>query len=222
MPIALYQSTIQLNYDNLRRDLNSTSGRTRLRSQLRQQLRSSLTPTVVTIPSDLQDYVDRYAEQVTLLAMADLDKFFVFQQQRGFTVGGLPTGFPPLAIMPRDIKPSNTAISAIGEGVAGWYIENHLRFRPLSRTIRPVGEGPDFILVNQTTPASVVLVEVKGTPESSVIAERLVEAAVPRGLQYTCNVADRRLPGRYAYLLLGVLIRQISDLELWSLRIDLQ
>jgi hypothetical protein len=134
MPIALYQSTIQLNYDNLRRDLNSTSGRTRLRSQLRQQLRSSLTPTVVTIPSDLQDYVDRYAEQVTLLAMADLDKFFVFQQQRGFTVGGLPPGFPPLAIMPRDIKPSNTAISAIGEGVAGWYIENHLRFRPLSRT----------------------------------------------------------------------------------------
>lgn len=164
---------------------------------------------------NLQQYADIYAEQVTSDPMQDLSKYFATLQGRGFTVGGVSTGFPTLAISPKDVKPSNTAISAVGEALAGWYLESKKNMVPLAR---PISEGPDIIFADKNT-ACYALVQVKATQEPDVCG-RLKEAALDL-LDWARNVKLMAPRTAYSAYLIGIVIKTASDYELISLRIDL-
>ncbi|MBI2303746.1 MAG: hypothetical protein HYU86_03250 [Chloroflexi bacterium] len=101
--------------------LKDRSGKRDLIEYVRQVLRQTVQPSQQPTPTNLQYYVDLFGEQVTEDAAADLKKYFQFQQARGVTISGLPTGLSPLAIHTGNIRPSNTAIAVVGEGLAGWF-----------------------------------------------------------------------------------------------------
>ena len=148
-------------------------------------------------------------------ALADINKYFSRLARMGFTIGGLPTGSSPLSILPSNIRPSNTAISVIGEGLAGWHLQQQRGFVPLSR---PIGEGPAFIFQDFTTsPPSTILVEVKTTQQSNV--KQQMKDAVVKQLQYARNVATRG--NSYSCLLIGMVIRPRSDFDLLEFEIQL-
>lgn len=135
--------------------------------------------------------------------------------RRGIYSWGLPTGLVPLSIRASDVRPSITAISVIGEGLAGWYLERQRGLRPLSR---PVGEGPDFVFLDMTNrPPRTILVEVKATQQTDV-KQQIKTAAIPL-LQYARNATT---PGNdFSCCIVGVIIKSSSDFELWKLEIEL-
>ena len=165
-------------------------------------------------PTPLQAYADLYGEEVTEDAVADLGKYFSYRAVLGLTVGGLPTGLPPLAILPREVRPSTTAISVIGEGLVGWYMQAR-GLRPLSR---PIGEGPDFVFEDTTTiPTLTALVEAKSTQQSDV-RQQMRDATIPR-LEYALKVATSG--ARVSCFITGVVIKSTSDFDVLNLDIEL-
>jgi len=146
---------------------------------------------------------------------ADLNKYLTTVRGRGFTAGGVGTGLPPLWIVPRDLKPSNSAISAIAEGLAGWYLETVKGMTPLAR---PIGEGPDLIFSDRQA-VSDALVQVKGTQEPD-LRGRLLDGALDI-LDYASRVKLMSPYSTYSCYVIGVVIKTGSDYELTSLQIDL-
>lgn len=202
----------------------------RLKQHLSRMLGTNPPPNRKPPPANLQQlWIDYYAEQVTSDAMADISRYFQLQQNKGLqtTPAGLPTGYgpgvvgpprfviqpPPFVIHPRDIKPSNTAISAIGEGLGGWYLENQ-GLVPLSR---PVGLPLDM-LFRTANWSHEVLVQIKATQEPDIKGQ-MRESAIPF-LQYTVN-ESYRLASPVCYLI-GVIIREGGNFSLLSLKIELQ
>lgn len=214
MSISIFEWSYTIALIPLGLDLKDRVGKAQLSRRLKALLGRNPPPQSVPTPANLQIYIDLYAEQVTADPVADIGKYFQNRAAQGFTVGGLPTGFPPLAILPSDVRPSNTAISAIGEGLVGWYMQQR-GFQLLSR---PIGEGPDFIFVGPGAPgARTVLVEVKGTQLSDVKGQ-MSDAAIPR-LQYAKNVA---IPGNaFSCCIVGVIIKGSGDFDLLNLEIEL-
>lgn len=170
-----------------------------------------------SVPPNVQSYADRYGEQVTANGQADLTKYFGFSSVRGFggvtTYGGVPTGMPPLAIAPRDVRPSNTAVSVLAEGLGGWYLET----RGLLPLARPIGEGPDFIFTDGTTYS---LVQVKGTQEADV-GNRLIDGAFSV-LDYASRVVLMDPLGQYDCWALGIIIRAGPDYDLLTIQVEVR
>lgn len=185
-----------------------------LKDYLRRLLRRTAQVKQEPTPANLQYYVALYGEQVTSDAAADIENYFAISQNRGFTVSGLPTGYQPFNILPRDIKPSNTAISVIGEGLAGWYLQSQNLF-PLSR---PIGHPID-LLFEDSQRTVFAFVQVKATQEPDIKA-KLTESAHPL-LQYTLN--ERPSSAKIAYFsnVIAVGIKPGRNFELLSLRIDI-
>ena len=184
-------------------------------SYVSQLLKVTPRPQVDPEPTDLQDYIKFYGEQVTKDAIGDIEEY---QNLRltGHTIGGLPTGFDPLSIRMGRVRPSNTAISVIGEGLIGWYLQQKRGLRPVSR---PIGDGPDFIYYDvRTTPARTMLVEVKSTQQASV-TQQIRDAAVPL-LNYALHLAHSGAP--FSCLIAGVIIKSTSDFEILSLELELR
>lgn len=216
MKVRIFEWRDTINKPDLGRYLKDRHGKGRLGDRIRQLLRRGAQLSQEPTPGNLQYYVGLYGEQVTLNASGDLAEYFTVGQNRGFkfTVGGLPTGFPALAIQPRDIKPSNTAISVIGEGLAGWY----LAMKGMIPLRRPIGEGPDIIFVNRQG-TLYALVQVKATQEPDVKAQIRL-SAIPL-LQYTLNVITMSSVDSYFCNIIGVIIEPGNDFDLLSLRIDI-
>ena len=122
---------------------------------------------------------------------------------------------PPLSIAPRDMLPSSTAISVIGEGLAGWYLEDK-QMQPLAR---PIAEGIDLIFMDRgSSRTKYALVEVKGTQQRDVIAQ--MRNAVPDLLQYGFNAAARARSD-YSCYIIGVIIIAPDNYDVLSLEINL-
>lgn len=185
-----------------------------LKGRFRSLLRKPVQPTTQPTPKGpLQHYADLYGEQVTTNALADLDRYFAVMQKI-LTLGGLPTGYPRLGILGRGVRPSNTAVSVVGEGLAGWYLEDQLGLVPLAR---PVGKGPDIIFTD-TGRTRFFLVQVKGTQEPD-IKPRLLDAS--QGLiQFAHNVVPVT-SSRYSCILVGVEIRGADDFAIAAVHIAL-
>ncbi len=210
--ILEWSDTIQL--DTLGLWLKDRAGRSQLSSNIRQLMNRPPSLVQRPTPPGLQGYADTYGEQVTSDVVADIDKYFVYRAGLGFTIGGLGTGLSPLAILPSDVRPSNTAIATLGEGLVGWYMESK-GFVPLSR---PIGEGPDFVFEDQQSSSGrLTLVEVKSTQQSD-IRQQVRDAAIPR-LDYTLKVAVSG--GSYTCIVAGVIIRSTTDFDILSLEIAL-
>jgi hypothetical protein len=123
MPVDIFEHRDVISTVDLGRYLKDRTGKNDLRRLVRGWIRRSSTQLTNSLTTpNLQYYVDKYAEQVVADAAADLNKYFRTLQARGFTLGGVATGLPPLAILPKYLRPSNSAISAAAEGLAGWYL----------------------------------------------------------------------------------------------------
>lgn len=211
MTVAIWEWQDRISGSDLGRLLNNERD---LKDYLRRLLSRIVQPRQEPTPANLQFFVDYYGEQVTSDAAADIEKYFKNSQNRGFTVGTLPTGYQPFNILPRDIKPSNAAISVIGEGLAGWYLQSQNLF-PLSR---PIGHPID-LLFEDSQRTVFAFVQVKATQEPSVKAQ-LTEAAIPL-LQYTLNERPSSRHITYFSNVIGVAIKPGSNFELLSLKIDI-
>jgi hypothetical protein len=163
----------------------------------------------------LQYYVDKYGEQVVADPAADLNKYFRTLQARGFTLGGVATGLPPLAILPKYLRPSNSAISTVAEALAGWYLETVKSMTPLAR---PIGEGPDLIFTDRRA-GSDALVQVQGTQEPD-LQGRLFDGAV-KLLGYASSIKHMAPHSTFSCHIIGIAIKTGSDYELVNLQIDL-
>lgn len=218
MSINIFEWSITLPPYGLALDLNSTVGQNSLRTGLKSLLNQNPPLQVVATPPNLQRYVDLFAEQVTADPVADMNKYFGNLTAQGITLGGLPTGYSQLAILPSDVRPSNTAISAIGEGLVGWYM---LR-RGRQLLARPIAQGPDFVLRERQPGAMrVFLVEVKSTQEPGIKGP-MGEAAVPRLLQYTLNAATASPGNALSCCITGVIIKSANDFDLLNLDIHIR
>ena len=214
MPIDIWEYKGVLSTPDLGRYLKDRSGKADLRRLVGRWINNFL-PTASLATPNLQHYVDKYAEQVLADVMADINKYFSTLQARGFTLGGVGTGLPPLAIVPRDLRPSNSAIAAAAEGLAGWYLETVKGMTPLAR---PIGEGPDLIFTNFQA-ASDALVQVKGTQEPD-LRGRLSDGALDI-LDDASRIKLMAPNARYSCYVIGVIIKTASDYELRSIQIDL-
>lgn len=214
MGIDIFEWSDNIDMRELGLELNA--GRARLNSRLKAILGSEPSTSSEQTPANLQEYIDLFAEQVTADPVIDMFKYFELMAGQGITLGGLPTGYPPLAILPRDPRPSNTAISAIGEGLVGWYMQQ----RGLRLLSRPIGDGPDFVLedAGDAFPRT-FLVEVKSTQQSGVKAQ-MSDAAYSR-LQYTLNAANASPDSKFSCCISGVIIESSNDFRLLNLEIRL-
>mgnify|MGYP000200339881 CR=1 FL=1 len=105
-------------------------------------------------PIDIQDYCDRYNE-CKMVGVYETVKRWINDLLQGLRRPGWSPGhYPPTAP-----APPIEAIGALGEGVAGYIMENHFNFRLL---YRPVRSSPDAILLRQD-PYEIGLMEVKTT-----------------------------------------------------------
>ena len=216
--MVIYEYNLSFSSSHLGRLLNDKPD---LRYSLRLALNRGTYPAHVVTPPTMQYYVDMYGEQVTVDASGDLARYFSFQSSRGFgatTIGGIPTLLPALANHPGDVRPSNTAISVLAEGVAGWYIGTKTSHtgRPFFPQARPVAEAPD--LVFQDGRNTVALVQVKGTQEPDIKA-RMADSGIPL-LQYAFNEMHGT-PSSYICFVIGVIILHSIDFELHSLQVDI-
>lgn len=129
-------------------------------------------------------------------------------------MGGLPTGSASLAIPPHDIKPSNTAISVIGEGLAGWLFQQLGMFA----YARPIGISADLIFTDMQR-NTFALVQVK-TTQSAYIKDPILKDVV-KDIDQASRVRD--YASRYTYTcdLVGVIIKTVNDFEILHLQIEL-
>ena len=213
--ITIYEWQLPFGLASLGFDLKDRAGKNQIASLVRQTLATTPAPRSLQNPPTLQLYVDKYSEQVTTDAAADIQKYIQFQRGLGFTVGGVPTGFAPLAMGRQAIRPSNTAIAGLAEGLAGWYLENS-GFLPLAR---PVGEGPDIVFFAPQQMPPYVLVQVKGTQQSDVRGQ-MRSAAVPL-LEYGFKVGATLPSNTFSCHVVGVVISSATNFDVLSLRADL-
>lgn len=214
MPVDIYEYRGMISTIDLGRYFKDRTGKASLRTLVRGWI-SRIQQTAPLPTPNLQRYVDRYSEQVVADPVADINKYLRTSHARGFTAGGVGTGLAPLAIVPRDLRPSNSAISALAEGLAGWYLETAKNMIPLAR---PIGEGPDLIFTDPRT-ASDALVQVKGTQEPD-LQGRLLDGALDL-LDYASRIKLMAPNARYPCYIVGVIIKTGSDYELRNLQIDL-
>lgn len=213
MSIRVYEGS----HDITRAQLGTYNlNRADLRRALSQWLTTMTPAPIIPLPS-LQGMADKYGEQITLNAEGDLQQYITFMQGGGLsTPGGVPTtGFSPLAMNPRHVAPSNTAISVLGEGLAGWYLE-HLNMTCL---VRPIGRAPDLVF-EDVGKTSYTLVEVKGS-QQSYIHERMGEAIVSL-FNIGSNLMHVDPYTSYDLRAIGVIIRTAVDYELYSLNISVR
>ncbi len=168
------------------------------------------------VPSNLQGYIDLYGEQVTHDAVDDIQKYFQ-------TIGGPSTQMTLFPTPPVYARPSITAISVIGEGLAGWYLEN----KGLEPFGRPIGEPADLVFQDiNTSPRKYALVQVKATAtQQQASTIRRMRTAAPSLLQYTLNnIPIRNIPNRpfvYSCYIIGVIINKSDNYDIMSLEVNL-
>lgn len=191
------------------------------RSALRRALSRWLGAITLVQPSPilppLQHIADKYGEQITVDAETDLQRYITFMQVGGLsTLGGVPTGYSPFGLNPRHVRPSNTAISVLGEGLAGWYLES---LQHMSCLGRPIGVSPDLVF-EDAGKTSYALVEVKGTQQSH-IHDRMGEAVISL-FAIGANLILRDPRTSYDLRVIGVIVNPVAGYQLHSLNISVR
>ena len=155
-------------------------------------------------PFPFQSFVDKYSEVATANALADLERVAAVAGPM-LTAGGLPTGHSPLAYLPRTIRANTTSLAALGEAIAGFYLEQWPGF---SAVARPILVSPDLIF-EDTRGRKVVLVEIKTTMrQKENIRTPLKQAA----MDLLDVLAKNRLIQARGYVCaaVGVVIRDVT------------
>lgn len=166
-----------------------------------------------TSPFPFLDYIDKYSEPVVENPVADMEKFFKASGLASGTVGGIPTGSTILNYKPKAQRLPRDAISAIGEALAGWYLEV---VEGLDCQFRPIGVSPDLFF-REPNRGRFALAEVK-TLKTGVLNTKLKEAALV-SLDILAKTKLIR-SGRYLAFAVGVVIRAIDEYEIHVLRME--
>ncbi len=138
------------------------------RGELRNRLRGKISATgwsargsyPITVP--LQQLVDDFSDRIATGAVASVTSYFRLLPGSGYTAGGRRATSRPLAYSRGRLRPSNEDVGALGEGVAGYYLET---YEGLQFEIRPFDVSPDLIFYEPSTRAY-VLAEVKSSLHS--------------------------------------------------------
>ena len=166
--------------------------------------------TSITLP--LQQLVDEFSERLASGAEQNIRRYFAMRGTAGFTAGGRRAVSGPMRYTQSRLRVANDDVGALGEGIAGYYLEN---VEKLQFEIRPFDISPDFIFRDAAT-NSIILCEVKSSLE-----------AWPRTL-YT-NAIDLLevlsktwliSPGKYTGYIVHVKILTPSDFELRRLKME--
>lgn len=188
--------------------------RAELRSLLRIRINSLAWNPVgsqsITLP--LQQLVDEFAEKVATGAVLSVQKYFAMRGTSGFTVGGRRAVNVPLRYTRTQLRPSPDDVGALGEGIAGFYLEDVER---LQLETRPFDVSPDFILRDSTS-NSVVLCEVKTALEAwprTLVRDAMDLLEILSKIQFIRN-------RKYVAYVAHVMIQGPNDFELRRLRIE--
>jgi len=109
----------------------------------------------------LQQLVDEFSERLAAGAELNIQHYFAMRTASGFTAGGRRAVSGPMRYTQSRQRIASDDIGALGEGLAGYYLENIER---LQFEIRPFGISPDLIFRDQTA-NSLILCEVKTSLE---------------------------------------------------------
>ena len=119
------------------------------------------TAGVYPVQRSLQDLVDDFAAKVATGAVLSLQTWAQNRPSLGLTVGGRSSISRALRYTRHQITPSESDVGAVGEGIAGYYLEN---IENLVFEIRPFDVSPDLIF-RDPAGGSVILCEVKTSIE---------------------------------------------------------
>jgi hypothetical protein len=166
-----------------------------------------------TINSPLQDLVDDFAERNAPGAIANLTSYFGRRFVAGYTAGGRRATSRPLLYTRAQLKPSERDIGAVGEGVAGYYLEE---IEGLLFELRPFDVSPDLIFRSVT--GDVILSEVKTSLEKNIQNRNLVTVAISL-LDILAKTRFIR-SGRYMAYVIAVKICDLDNFELRRLKLE--
>ena len=110
----------------------------------------------------LQQLVDEFSERLASGAEQNIQRYFASRPTSGFTAGGRRAVSGPMRYTQNRQRVSSDDIGALGEGVAGYYLEN---VEGLQFEIRPFGISPDFVF-RDPIKRSLILCEVKTSLEA--------------------------------------------------------
>jgi hypothetical protein len=210
--VRVMQSDIQVNRTDLgltRDNFTQDVLRKRLLSNISW---SQVAPHALTRP--LQQLVDDFAEDIATGAERDLEEYNLRRGLLGWTPGGRRGSSNALMYPAQRLLPSAKSIGAIGEGVAGDYLENH---ESLIFHIRPFNVSPDLVFRNIA--GKRILVEVKSTVGQFQNPGQKAVGVATDLLDILAKTTFIRA-GRYlAYI---ILVRIVDKLhfDLWRLSIE--
>jgi len=209
--LRVFQCDVQVSH----RDLGLTRDRyTRaiLRNRLSRSIRWRDFGTY-TISNSLQNLIDDFAERNAPGAIANLSSYFGRRIVAGYTRGGRRATSRPLLYTRDQLKPSERGIGAVGEGVAGYYLEE---IEGLLFELRPFDVSPDLIFRSAT--GDVILCEVKTSLERTIQRNYLVTVAISL-LDILAKTRFIR-SGRYIAYVIAVKISDLDNFELRRLKLE--
>ena len=164
------------------------------------------------IRTPLQQLVDEFSERLASGAEQNIQRYFASRPASGITAGGRRAVSGPLRYTQDRQRIAADDVGALGEGVAGYYLENIAR---LQFEIRPFDISPDFIFRDPIT-SSLILCEVKTSLEvwPRTIYTNAIELLEVLSKTWFIN------PGRYAACVIHVKIVSPTDFELRRLALE--
>ena len=160
----------------------------------------------------LQQLVDEFSERLAAGAEQNIQRYFATKGAPGITAGGRRAISGPMRYTQSRQRVANDDIGALGEGVAGYYLENIER---LQFEIRPFDISPDFIFLDPSA-NSLILCEVKASLE--VWPRTLYTNAID--LLEVLSKTWLIVPRKYTAYVVHVKIVGPADFELRRLRLE--
>jgi hypothetical protein len=115
----------------------------------------------------LQRMIEKYSEQAVYRPIDDMRYYFCYAKRTLIEPGYHPLFYP--AVVERKFSPNISAVSAIGEGVAGLILQQNYGCRKL---VRPYRDGVDIIMTDEQM---TYIVEAKGSAsgEEKILVNKL-------------------------------------------------
>ncbi len=112
-----------------------------------------------TLPTNLPSLINEFCEHPASGAIDNVNTYFSKSIHAGYTSGGRRAYSKPRLYVKKKIIPSPSDISAVGEGIVGYYFENIKKY---TFEIRPFDVSPDLIFRDRSKkPSPTHLIEVK-------------------------------------------------------------
>lgn len=162
----------------------------------------------------LATFIDAYSEQAVSDPLADLKKFVDSSGLGGMTPGQVATGSSVFDYASKGVKRNTAATAAIGEGLAGWYLE---RVEHINWHCRPIGVAPDAIFHDPKL-NRYALSEAKTVGTRQKVTTQLKKAS----FDLLDILAKTKLirKGKYIAYAFVIAIRGIGDYEIHVLRME--